>query len=144
MIYKTLFLFVIASGYANASTASYTGYWSVNCYGFGGYINIEKDGATTINVNDNNLYIDAKMKVTEPGLAELYFVGVHESRNEVIDFDAIEISRPIARLRLINNRINLNWLGFFDRARKKYIWDKQADFVVATDGKDIIMSRCIA
>jgi hypothetical protein len=78
---KILVFFIILSGMVSADTGSYVGYWSVKCGGFGGYINVSQSSTVTININDNNLLVDARLVESRGGYAELFFVDVLESRN---------------------------------------------------------------
>ena len=95
--YTSIMLMAI-SFFAIANTDSHIGYWSVNCGGFGGNINISKDNIATVNVNDNNLLIEARLMKTNKNSTQLFFVDVLESRNSLINWDSISHQKPIAKL----------------------------------------------
>jgi hypothetical protein len=145
---KILVFFIIVSGMVSADTGSYVGYWSVKCGGFGGYINVSQSSTVTININDNNLLVDARLVESRGGYAELFFVDVLESRNEIINWDSISRSKPIAKLNFNSNSNSnsfaVDWFGFFDEKDQKYVWDTQPDFVVAEKKKDgMTLHKCV-
>lgn len=141
---KILVLFIILSGMVSADTGSYVGYWSVKCGGFGGYINVSQSSTVIININDNNLLVDARLVESRGSYAELFFVDVLESRNEIINWDSISRRKPIAKLIFNSNSIAVDWFGFFDEKDQKYVWDTQPDFVVAEKKKDgMTLHKCV-
>jgi hypothetical protein len=118
------------------------GYWSPNCGGFGGSITIDTNNGVKIDVNSNNLLISAKLKKYDAGFYIL-FNDVEESNNEIINWEMISKSKPIAEFITNDNKATMKWFGFYDNKLRHYIWDKEADFVIAEDSKQIItLSRC--
>lgn len=140
--YTSIMLMAI-SFFAIANTDSHIGYWSVNCGGFGGNINISKDNIATVNVNDNNLLIEARLMKTNKNSTQLFFVDVLESRNSLINWDSISHQKPIAKLVMDKNIIDMTWLGFYDEKLGKHVWNMLAQFLfLKIKMGNIIMNKC--
>lgn len=119
------------------------GYWSVKCGGFGGSIEIKSSDITNINVNDNNLYISAHLEEGANGKTEIIYNNVIESMNEEIIWPDISQKKPIAEMLVRNGFLYLTWKGFFDTKKNYYVWTKEPDFIIASDGKmNVEMKKC--
>ncbi|WP_413534953.1 hypothetical protein [Rahnella inusitata] len=105
----------------------YIGNWSPNCGGFGGSINIVKNDDIKINVNDNNLYITARL-TPRADEYDIYFKDIIESMNGVVDWANISLEKPIAKLRFQGSTASMDWIGFYDKTKHEYVWPTQTDF----------------
>lgn len=120
-----------------------SGYWSVKCGVFGGSIEINSADDAKININNNNLYILAKLNQGPNGKMELYYQSVVESENNIIDWANISISKPIAVVSLQDSVLSISWNGFYDIKKKQYVWKNEPDFVVAIENRqNIKMKKC--
>lgn len=120
-----------------------SGYWSVKCGGFGGSIEINSADDAKININNNNLYILARLNQSPNGKTELYYQSVIESENNIIDWANISTSKPIAVVSLRDSVLNISWSGFYDIKKKQYVWKNEPDFVVAIENRqNIKMKKC--
>ncbi|TKI02321.1 hypothetical protein [Martelella alba] len=119
------------------------GYWSVNCGGFGGSVEVKPSHEARVNVNDNNLYISGGIVEDNNGKLKLFYRDVIESMNETIDWSDISQSEPIAEMSIENGTLHMTWKGFFDNKQKIYIWKSEPDFVVASEGSaNVKMKKC--
>lgn len=141
---RKILVFCLIFFITDFSKAGMAGYWSVNCGGFGGSIQIHITNTAEINVNENNLFISAIVKKGFNGIMEIYFDHFIESVNDKIVWGDISKEKPIAEAEIKNGVLHLSWKGFYDTNKNHYIWQKEADFVIASDGKvDTEMKRCI-
>lgn len=136
--------FIIMFSIIASPKAHMAGYWSVNCGGFGGSIQIHRINTAEINVNENNLFVSALVKKDLNGVIKIYYDHFIESMNDKIDWNDISKEKPIAEAELKNGILHLSWKGFFDVKKNDYIWQEEADFVIASDGEvNTKMKRCI-
>ncbi|MGA5656232.1 hypothetical protein [Rahnella contaminans] len=139
--FTTLLVGIIFSISSHAAS-QYFGYWSPNCGGFGGSVNITKGDDIKVDVNNNNLYISAKISVETNGY-NIYFTDVIESMNELIDWDNISHENPIAIMNFKDDVATMDWLGFYDKSKHKYVWTTQSDFYIfAKKSKAISLTKC--
>ncbi|MGK0703859.1 hypothetical protein ACSFCW_10260 [Yokenella regensburgei] len=140
---KVLAFLVFLIPYCLFAQSDVVGYWSVKCGGFGGSLQISSSNEVNINVNDNNLYISARPDYSSKEKVILYFNNIIESVNDEVKWGGISKEKPIAEAFLNDGMLYITWYGFYDAAKRKYIWIKQPDFVVASGGnRNIKMKRC--
>lgn len=138
--FLSLFMLLVSTiSYGNSNT---TGYWAVKCGGFGGNVQIDASGNAKINVNDNNLFISARLVSDKSGKSVVYYQDVIESENDVIDWNSVSKDKPLANIHFINNAMELSWNGFYDLKARKYIWKSEPDFVVASKSNSVVMQKC--
>lgn len=127
---------------SSPAEVQYLGYWSPNCGGFGGSVNITKSDDIKVDVNNNNLYISAKISTESDGYS-IYFSDIIESMNELIDWDNISHQKPMARINFKDDIATMDWLGFYDKSKHKYVWTTQSDFYIfAKKSKNISLNKC--
>lgn len=135
-----------ASDVSSSSGNSINGTWRVNCDDGSGSLKIADD-KVFLEVNSNQIYIDARIKKQNDDTYLLYLKSPRDlgAGGMRLNWDHFSEDSLLAKLRYSNNANSLkfNWHGFYDTMEKKRVWQNDSDFQISSDQlKDITLIKC--
>ena len=107
--------------------------------------NINNSNKTKISINSNQIYINAKIKSKKDTIELFLDTPLDLGRGGLmLDWDHFSKKFPIAKLKKINeSKYMLIWYGFYNEAKKKYIWKSQnTDLNIDGNKTTYILQKC--
>ena len=110
--------------------------WKISCKNGSGFLKINGNDSVLVEVNSNQIYINAHgIKKTKGNITfyDIYFVETDDlGRGSMqLNWDKFSKEKMICKLILNNEgKMELEWFGFHNINTKKYEWAKKADFML--------------
>ena len=115
---------------------STNGTWQVNCDEGSGSLNIN-DEDVFIEVNSNQIYIDALIKKQNDSIYNLYLKSPNDlgAGGMRLNWDGFSKDSIIASFNYNqkSNSLKFDWYGFYDISIQKRIWKEDSDFQIMTE-----------
>ncbi len=111
------------------------GHWRISCQKGSGFLDISKNDSVLMEVNSNQIYIKARGKLKSLGNEKSYEVYYVEADDlgrggMLLAWDEFSSERMICKLTFDSNeKMQLEWYGFFNMNTKSYDWAKETDFL---------------
>ena len=113
------------------------GKWKTTCDNSSGFVNIINEENIIIEVNSNQIYIKARAKyrfyspsitIMEIFLVEPDDLGLGGMK---LNWNGFSGTHKIAEIRAFKNQsVEFQWFGFYDKEKKKYVWERKMDFLL--------------
>jgi hypothetical protein len=119
------------------------GAWSTECND-SSTLEIDAAGHFLLNINDNQIYVNGKVKKTKLNEYDLFYESPADlgRGGMMLHWERFSKTKPIARLNFLpGDTIVINWHGFYDEVDHVFVWTTQPDFFNEKN-KKIIMRRC--
>ena len=122
------FLLIICTLFVSACTAEKQQCdWRVSSEKSNFFIDhINKNNYTRMCINQNQIYIKAKIKHDQKKIYLFFDSTLDLGRGGLmLDWDNFSKRFPIAQLKKNNNSYTLHWYGFYNKKKKTYVWSHQ-------------------
>jgi hypothetical protein len=131
----------------NSIPTKFVGTWRAKCERAGSF-QINANGNVSIEVNSNQIYINAvaRVKSGDPTTIEIFYKNTSDlgAGGAKLKWNSFSKTRPIATIQALpaqKKRLFLFWNGFFNTKTKKYEWAKQPDWF-EVEGFNSTLYKC--